>query len=108
MNVNPVSFGAYTDNGNKYERTSAAKITGAVIGAGVGAYGMYRAANSKFITKQLPLIRKIAKYSTIGISILATAGIGMAIGKLVDAVVNKHRQNKADKAAENKPKAQDK
>ena len=107
MNVNSVSFGAYTDKGNKYERSSTAKITGAVIGAGIGTYGIYKAANSKFITKQLPLIRKIAKYSTIGLSILATAGIGIVIGQIVDSIINKHRQSNADKAAENKPKTND-
>jgi len=128
MTVNAISFNGVqktTKAGNEYTKTRTNKIVGTAIG-GTAAAGMaymtsktlknpelFNAAkkNTQAILKKMNIkefknvelgTAETVKALKKGTGMMAAAAVvtGLGIGAIVDACVNKHRQNKADKAAQ--------
>ena len=126
MTINAISFNgtpAVTKAGNEYDKTRANKVAGTLVG-GAAAAGM--AYNTKQILKNPELFNSVresaqkmvekmnvkefkniklgaedvVKSLKVGTAAMAGAAVvaGLAIGAIVDGIVNKHRANKADKA----------
>ena len=125
MTINAISFNGVTKAGNDYDKTNANKVAGTLVGGGAGA-GMIYSSNQvmknpemfnevrnnaqkmleKMNVKPFKDVKMSAedaiKYLKTGSKAMAGAAIaaGLAVGAIVDGVVNKHRANKADRAEE--------
>ena len=126
MTINAISFNGalgVSKAGNEYDKTRANKVAGTLIGAGAGA-GMIYSSNqvlknpemfveaknkAQKILEQMNVkpfkdvkmgTEEAVKYLKTGSKAMAGIAIaaGLGIGAIVDACVNKHRANKADKA----------
>ena len=113
MSIGSVSFNGaqkLTPAGNPYKKTNANKIAGTVVGGALGTAGAISIGKAlknpevvKSITENLgesaPIFTKLLKKASVKGAVIL-AGVGLAIGAIVDACVNAHRKNKADKAAQ--------
>ena len=126
MTINAISFNGalgVSKAGNEYNKTNANKVAGVAVGGAAGAGVIYSAQHAlknpevfveaknkaqKYLEKMniKPFkdvkmgTEEVVKYLKTGSKAMAGAAIaaGLAIGAIVDACVNKHRANKADKA----------
>ena len=113
MSIGSVSFNGaqkLTPAGNPYKKTNANKIAGTAVGGALGTAGAIvvgKALKNPKVASQIvekfgefapDMIKAVKKCSVKEAVILA--GAGLAIGAIVDACVNAHRKNKADKAAQ--------
>ena len=90
-----MNYTAYTKAGNPYNRTKNGRRLGTIAGLGVGTYAAVKVAKDGSFLKTL---KKMVSFKTA--KKLGKWGvIGLAVGAVVDAITNKVRKNKADKAA---------
>ena len=112
MTVDSVNFNQntrFTKKGNPYQQTNIAKKAG--LGAGLATVATTYIVNHKYINNefyseiskkvkngaQIENLVKLAKIKGVGKMALAFAGVGIAVGAIVDGIVNKVKANKADK-----------
>ena len=98
-----VNTPAYTKNGNKYDKFNGGKIVAAAaLPASTLIYSTKNGAFSKDAFQTLKNIGiskgKFYALTAAGAAIYAAAGLG--IGAIIDTVVNKVRQTKADNATQ--------
>ena len=106
--VNANYYNATTKNGAPYRKTNANKKAGATIGA-IGAASLI-GYEAKVLTNLVRIEQPGAKFLTVlkdylkakPLSTIGRLGkaavIGLVVGAVADAIVNKVRRNKADKA----------
>lgn len=122
MKVSSVNFTGTTKQGNEYDKTKVGKLTGMVAGAGWTAYKATKNFGKKmtfserrnmvtelqsicpegvnfrtFKNESIKIAKKIAKTGT-AIAGAITIAVGLGVGAIVDACINKSRAKKADKA----------
>ena len=128
MTVDAISFNGVqrtTKAGNEYTKTRANKVAGTLIGGSAAGYMAYMAnktlKNPEMFNAARKGAQKLLKKTNIqefknvelgtlesikalkvgtGMMAAAAVAIGLGVGAVVDACVNKHRKNKADKAAQ--------
>ncbi len=99
-NVSPIKYG-YSDNGNRYVKSTQYKKIGAGIGLGVTA-GSFMAQGREVIWQKLiggfrHSPEKLVRIAVVPAFFVGPAFIGGLIGSGIDAILNKVRAHKADK-----------
>jgi len=126
MTIDAISFNGVprlTKAGNEYDKTRANKVAGTLVGGAAAAGIVYESKQilknpelfntvrenaqkmiEKMNIKEFKNIKMSAedaiKGLKVGTGVMAGAAVaaGLAIGAIVDGIVNKHRKNQADKA----------
>jgi hypothetical protein len=88
---------AYTDKGNKYQKTNTGKTVGTAAGLiAVGATALKHRDGFAVMKKYFGKIPVIA---ALGVGTWLAVTVGRGVGSFVDKAVNAFRIRKADKAA---------
>ena len=126
MTIDAISFNGVprlTKAGNEYDKTRANKVAGTLVGGAAAAGIVYESKQilknpelfntarenaqkmmEKMNVKEFKNVKMSAedaiKGLKVGTGIMAGAVVaaGLAVGAIVDGIVNKHRKNQADKA----------